>query len=281
MPTLLMIVATVLWGASYVSIKLALQDIPPLAFVFYRFFFAFLIMTPGLVFQKTTVSYQDLVRGTKLGLLMAGIMLTQTLGLATISASLSAFLSGFSIVFILIIKLVSRQRSPRLGDWFTSLVCLAGLWLVTQGHGMVWGPGVWYTMLCAFLIALYTIAVASYVVDGDTLVLTLIQMLVVALLVTPLTLLAHGSIQVPTYVLTWKAILFCASFCSCVAFGLQAYCQRYLKALKVAMILMLEPVFTTVFSYVILGEVPYPSFYAGACMILGAITFMNVRMEHI
>lgn len=231
--------------------------------------------------ERTPFKYLDFVRGAKLGVLMTGIMFFQTLGLETITASLSAFLTGFSIVFVLMIKLIVQRQLPQFADIAVSLICLIGLGLVTQSNGLVLEAGVLYTLACALILAFYINAVSEYVVEGSILVLTLMQLVVVALLVVPFAFLLDGNIQVPVEPITWKSILFCASFCSCAAFGLQVYCQRYLTAFKIAMLLMLEPVFATIFSYVALGEVPYPTFYAGACMILGSIAFMNVRLEHI
>ena len=150
MPTLLMIIAMMFWSASFIFIKLALQEMHPILFVFYRFSMASLLMLPGLALLKTPLKRQDIVGGAKLGLLMAGMMLFQTIGLQTITASLSAFLTGFSIVFFLVIKFLMQRKLPGLVDLLTSLMCLAGLGLITRSQGLSWEAGVLYTLASAF-----------------------------------------------------------------------------------------------------------------------------------
>ena len=278
MPALFMIIATLLWGASFLFIKLALQDIHATAFLFFRFSMATISMLPGLVLYKIAFKQRAVIQGVKLGLLQVGIMLLQTLGLKTISPSLSGFLTGFSIVFVLAVRFIVRRRIPSFVDIISSLTCLAGLALLTYSYGLSWEPGVLYTLGCAFFVALHTYALDHYLLTSNTMVLTFIQMLTLAVIAGLLSFLL-GNIQLPTQAVTWGSIVFCGIFCSSLAFLLQALSQQPLGVFKVSMFLMLEPVFATILSYWVLGETLYTHFYIGAAMILGSIAIINLRLK--
>lgn len=279
MPTFLLILATVFWGASFILIKIALQEISPLSFIFFRFLLAAVCLLPGLVYLKGKMNKQDRIRGAQLGLLLGSIMFLQTIGLQTITASVSAFLTGFAVVFVLAIHFVVQKKAPRFLDLVTALTCVAGLGLVTQNHGLSWEPGVWYTLGCAFFIALYTYALSSYAGHSQILILTLSQMITLTLLAGLSAVALESKIQVPTQAATWAAILLCGVFCSAVCFWIQAYAQQYLSAFRASMIGVLEPVFATIFARLLLGEVLPFSFYIGAVMILGAIGLINWRLR--
>lgn len=279
MPTLLIIIATLVWGASFVWCKLALQDIHATAFLFFRFSLATISMLPSLVWCKGAFKRRAIIQGVNLGLLQVGIMFLQTLGLETISPSLSGFLTGFSIVFVLVIRFIVRRRIPSFIDIGSSLTCLIGLALLTHSFGLTWEPGVLYTLGCALFLALHVYALDAYLLTSNTTVLTFMQMLTLAVIAGLLSLLPGNGIQLPTQLLTWGAIVFCGIFCSSLAFWLQARSQQHLGAFMVSMFLMLEPVFATIFSYWVFGEVLYIHFYVGAAIIMGSIAVINLRLK--
>lgn len=259
--------------------KIALREISPWSFVFFRYLIGTLTMLPSLAILKQKPQRKDLIRGAQLTLLLGGIMLFQTIGLQTIAASLSAFLTGFSVVFILGIRFVTQRKAPRPVDILATLACIVGLGLVTGSHGLSLQPGVLYTLGCALCVALYIHTLSAYAQSSSTLLLTLLQMVGLTCLTGSSTLLLEGELPLPRHTSTWGAILFCGVFCSAICFAIQAYAQKHMSAFKAAAINTLEPVFATIFSYLFLNEVLSAHFYAGAALILGAIVLINWRLE--
>ena len=281
MPVIYMIVATILWGGSFLLTKLALQHMSATNFLFLRFAVAAVFLLPGLVWYGTPFKQRTVIQGIWLGLLQVGMMFLQTLGLATISPTLSAFLSGFFIVFVLFIRFIVQGVFPSIIDLFSSLLCLSGLALLTRSYGLGWELGVLYTLGAAFFVALHTYVLDEYASAGNPTLLTFMQMLTLTAFTGVVSLLAGDSIQIPTQLVSWGAILFCGIFCSSVAFWLQACAQQHLGAFQIAMLLMLEPVFATILTCGILGEQLSLQAYIGIAMILGAITIINIRLKEI
>ncbi len=276
-----MIFATLIWGASYIFIKIALQEMLPSTFIFLRFLIASILILPTFTFHRPQFKRLDMIRGVILGLLLVGVNLFQTMGMQTISASLSAFLTGISVVFVLLIKLIVQKRLPRILDALIVLACVGGLGLVTGSSEVVWGCGVWYTLVCSFFVALHTYVLSDYASEGDPWVLTLLQMVVMSVVTACFAFVLDGDVCLPTQPATWWALILCAALCSALAFGMQAYAQQYISAFKASIILMLEPIFTVLFARFTLDEVLNAQFCIGASIILAAILLMNVRLERI
>jgi drug/metabolite transporter (DMT)-like permease len=279
MPTLCMILVTIIWGASYIFIKIALQEMSPSTFIFLRYFIASVCMLVVLAFYRPKFKRLDIIRGTILGLLLVAINFFQTVGMQTIGASLSAFLTGTSVVFVLLIKLIVQRKVPKSLDLVMVSACVAGLSLVTGGSGVTWEAGVLYTLLCAFFVALHTYALSDYAAEGSAFTLTLLQMTVLAVISGFCAFVFDGDLHLPTQTTTQWSLILCAVCCSTIAFGMQTYAQKYISAFKASIILTLEPIFTVFFARLALDEVLQPQFYVGACIILGAITLMNVGQQ--
>ncbi|MHA7877858.1 MAG: DMT family transporter [Bacteroidota bacterium] len=281
MPTLSMVLATLIWGLSYIFIKIVLQELSPSMFICLRFLIASICALPIFIFYRPRFKRLDIVRGVKLGLLLVGINFFQTIGMQTISASLSAFLTGSAVVFVLFIKLIAQKRLPKPLDILMVLACVVGLGLVTGGSGVVWGAGVCYTLVCALFVALHTYVLSDYVADGDPWVLTFLQMAVLSIVAACAAFVLDGNVYLPTQPMTWWALVLCAVLCSTVAFGMQAYAQQYISAFEASVILTLEPIFTVFFARFTLDEVLNLQFYIGASIILAAILLVNIRMKQI
>lgn len=278
MPTLCMVLLTFIWGASYIFIKISLQEMSPSMFLFWRFVIASVCVLPIFAFYKPNFKRLDVIRGSLLGVLLIGVNFFQTIGMQTIGASLSAFLTGISIVFVLLIKLTIHRQVPHWADLILVCVCVTGLGLATGSAGATWEIGVFYTLLSALFVAVHTYVLSDYAPESDVVVLTLLQMLVLAINAGFLALILDGEIYMPVQFATWGALLLCAVLCSTVAFGLQVYAQQHLSAFQASVILTLEPIFTILLARFTLHEVLYPQFYVGAGLILGAILLMNVRL---
>ena len=281
MAILYMIMVTAFWGGSFLFIKVALQHMSATTFIFLRFVIAALSMLPSLILYRIPLKQQTIIQGAQLGLLQAGVLFLQTLGLKTISPALSAFLTGFSIVFVLFIRFIMRRILPSIIDLFSSLLCLAGLALLTHSYGLCWEPGVLYTLCCALFLALHTCVLGEYSPTSNTTLLTFMQMLTLITFAGVASWLADNSIQLPTHLASWGSILFCGILCTSVASWLKAYAQQHLESFQVAMILMLEPVFTTIFACGVLGEQLAIQACIGMAMIIGAITIINSRLKSI
>lgn len=274
-----MILATFLWGVSFLFTKLALQEIPTTAFLFFRYGVATISLLPICFFYPISINKKLVKQGTYLSLLQAVLMFTQTIGLETISASLSSFVTGFYIVFVLLIRFIITKQLPTAVDILTSLLCLSGLVLLTNSFGRPDPVGLSYTFISALFIAIYIYVLDIYVHRNTVFTLTLLQMIGMMTCFGCVLLCNLAQFQFPIQRLTWISILISGIGCSSVAYWLSAKAQTKLDTFQVSIILMLEPVIATIFAYWTLGETLYPMSFIGIGMILIAITIINWRLQ--
>ncbi len=100
--------AALLFGSTFVVIKEALADLPPLGFVGWRFMLgAAALLLFGL--PRGRAIWHD---GLIAGLLLFGGYATQTVGLAHTTASNSGLITGLYVVFTPLLAAAVARRAP-------------------------------------------------------------------------------------------------------------------------------------------------------------------------
>jgi drug/metabolite transporter (DMT)-like permease len=125
------LLVTFLWSTSWVLIKFALDEIPPLTFAGLRYTLAFLILLPGLYKYKGAIralsakSWGQLVA---LGLVLYTLTQGgQFLTLNHLEAIPFSLLLNFSAVLVAFIGLIALQEIPSPWQWAGILIFLAGV----------------------------------------------------------------------------------------------------------------------------------------------------------
>lgn len=281
MPILFVILATVLWGLSYLCTKLAFQEISTATFLFFRHASATVFLLPIFLLQSIALNKKVIKQGIHFSLLQAIFLFSQTIGLETIPASLSSFVGGFYIVFVLIIRFILTKKLPNAVDIITTLLCLAGLGLLTHSFGNLDPLGIGYTFISALFFAIYLYVLDKYVNRDLAFPLTFLQVVGIMICYGVLLPLNSNSFQLPKKLATWGGIISSGIGFSSLAYFFVAKAQSKLGAFQVSIIMMLEPVFATIFAYFGLDEMLCPTSYVGIAMILIAIIIINRRLKKV
>jgi drug/metabolite transporter (DMT)-like permease len=171
----------------------------------------------------------------------------------TTTASKAAFITGLSVILTPIVGAIwLRQRVP-LRAWLAAVLALIGLGLMTLNptEGVVIGD-LW-VLGTALAYALYIVYLGEIAAHHKPIVLTSLQIIVVAALswgwaVPHLSVLRELSPSV------LSALLYLALFATALVLWLQALAQRVVPAYAAALIFALEPVFAAIFAYFMLGR---------------------------
>ncbi len=154
---LCMFLITLIWGATFVVIKSALDEVPPFLYGALRFLVASLA---GYVLWRRHLpglSREEVRQGAVLGLLFGLAFLAQTWGLQHTTVSNSAFITGAMAIFTpMAAWLIDRRRMTRV-QALSVLVVLTGLGFFSQ-HGvdtLTLSAGDAATLGCAVVWGLY------------------------------------------------------------------------------------------------------------------------------
>jgi drug/metabolite transporter (DMT)-like permease len=244
---LLLVLVTVIWGSTFAVIKETIQTVPVPILLAVRFSFAALFLLWVKPERKT------LIPGLILGLLSFAGYATQSVGMLTTTASKAAFITGLSVILTPIVGAIwLRQRVP-LRAWLAAILALIGLGLMTLNptEGVVIGD-LW-VLGTALAYALYIVYLGEIAVHHKPIVLTSLQIIVVAVLSWGWAV-PHLSVLKELSLSALSALLYLALFATALVLWLQALAQRVVPAYAAALIFALEPVFAAIFAYFMMGE---------------------------
>lgn len=257
--------AAFLYGATFVVIKSALEDIAPLTFVAWRFTIGALV----LAFFAFPRGSRIWLHGSLAGVaLFAGYAL-QTAGLASTTASNSALITGMYVVFTPILSAIFRRRLPSIWVASAAVGAFVGIYLLTDTDGFTLSRGDLLTLGCALAFALHIIALARYAGLHPVVPFTTVQLAVTALLAFPISLVVDGPV-VPQWSV-WPALLVTALAVSVGAFLLQVWAQTVVGPGTTAVVLAAEPAFAVATAWVVLGERLDIAGWVGTALIVIAI----------
>jgi drug/metabolite transporter (DMT)-like permease len=269
-----MLLATLLWGATFVILRDTVSRVDPTTLVCLRFAIAALLFGVITVLGRRPVSRDVLAWGMVSGALGAGGYLFQAIGLTRISAGSSAFLTtaGTLAAGLFAWWFLGQRPAARLGAG----LALAGVgsFLLAGRVDLSLGVGEAWTLGGALIYALQIVAVSRVAARVDPVVLAGVQAATVAVLLGPMAIqgIARWSLFAPADL---ARIGYLAIAGSMIAPWLQISAQRELPAGRVGLLFAMEPVFALLFAVTLGAESYAPRWWWGAGLILVAVALVE------
>jgi drug/metabolite transporter (DMT)-like permease len=263
-----------IWGLTFTMVQDAVERLPVLDFLGYRFTAAALLV--AVVFRKSLsrLSREGWRAGALMGVFLTASYVLQTFGLQHTSASNTGFITGLFVVITPVLAAVFlRQRIGAIG-WTAAIVSAFGLYLLSGTHGFnLRGDGL--VLLCAVAVAAHILVTSRYARDHDTGALLAVQLGVcgIACLVAGATV---SGLQAPRGTDVWLALFVTAVFASALGFFVQTYAQRHAPPARTALILASEPAFGGLFGYLLAGDRLSTTAWLGAALIMAAIVAVEL-----
>ncbi|MBB1508248.1 DMT family transporter [Tessaracoccus sp. MC1756] len=272
--TFAILVVTAIWGSTFFIIKDAVDRIDPIDFLAARFSIGAVI--PAVVFwpRLRRLTPQQWQVGLALGGLYGLAQIVQTVGLQHTDASISGFITGTYVVLTPIILWIAfRARLTRI-TWVAVGIAVLGLAVLSLSGVGSGGVGESLTLVGATLYALHIVMLDRWSRTMDTLSLTVVQLIGIAVTCTFLGL--PGAYRIPADATVWGAILYTALFAGVVTMLLQTWAQRHITPTRVALMMTFEPVFASAFAVALGGETLTARLIVGGSLILLA-TLVGLR----
>jgi drug/metabolite transporter (DMT)-like permease len=281
---------TLLWGSSFVVVRRALDDAPPLALLFWRFLVAAALAAALMARRrKSRLALRD---GLVLGSLLALGMSLQVVGQAETTASKAAFLTGLAVVLTPFVAIFRTRRLPSIENGLGIVLACAGFFLLTfPAAGGPVSRGDLFVAACGVVFAFYGVELAERAGAHDALFLTAIQLAVTAAVAGGLSLALRLPVlaDLPVAALEarpvpWRGsfpvtVAYLGSVCTVLAFLGWTWAQGRMSAVHGAIILALEPVFAALFAAWLLGERLGQRGDAGGALVLAGIVVSEVRLR--
>ena len=128
---LALIAIAAVWGLTFVMVKDAIEELPTMAFLAYRFIPASLIVAVVFRKQLARMSWDGWRAGAVMGVFLTGGYVFQTLGMEKTTASNAGFITGLFVVLTPVLAaIVLRERLPGT-VWAAAGAAAVGLWLLS------------------------------------------------------------------------------------------------------------------------------------------------------
>ena len=274
---LLLLLVALSWGASLPLTKLIINDIGIFTLLFFRFSIGGIITAS--VFFKTLkkTKFKTLLGSFVLALLMSSVNILETWGLQFTSSTNAAFLSGLSLCIVPVLSFFLYKNMPGKRFWIGSAFALIGFYFLTAGDKGITSLNIGdlSILLSAFVYAFYIVLIDKLIKSEES-VVTGIYVLIFSALIYMVLMLIPDPFPINFSGRLTTVVLITSIVCTAFAYCGHIIAQKSITSIRTALILMTEPIFTTIFSLIIpdsTGAVETLSFFK----ILG-IVFMTAGM---
>jgi drug/metabolite transporter (DMT)-like permease len=263
------------WGLTFVMVQDAIELLPTMAFLAYRFIPAALIV--ALVFWAglRRLPAAGWHAGLVMGLFLCAGYIFQTLGLEETTASNTGFITGLFVVFTPVLGAIFlRDRLPP-SAWIAAAVSLVGLYLLSGVGGDLDLRGDGLVLLAAIALSAHILATARAVRRYEVGPLLAVQLGVCG--IVPLAIAAAGGeLETPRGGTVWSALIVTSLVASALGFFVQTFAQQHAPPARTALILASEPAFAGLFGWLLADDRLSATAWLGAGLIMAAIVAVEI-----
>ena len=241
-----------------------------------RFLVAAVAMLLVATARRRCISKIDLVQGSMTGMALYLAFLFQTKGLKFTSASNAAFITGLAVIFTPLLLFFWRHVKPERRQVVGIFLATIGLALLTlKGLSVRWGDLL--VLMCAASFALHIILLSCASKMADAFNIALIQISVVGLLSLAQSVML-GEWAIPPAGAAVNAILVIGVLGTALGFYVQTKAQVASSPNRIALIIVLEPVFGGLFGYFLAGDRLTLQNWIGAALIVAGMLVTEIRL---
>jgi drug/metabolite transporter (DMT)-like permease len=286
MATFAILLATILWGSTFIIIKLGIQTFPPFSFQGLRHLMGLFLLLPFIRNLKTTTKF-SVFAGISMGIAVTLMIVSQTIALKTADAGKGSFIFALYVPFTPFFARYFLKSKILVKHWISILFAITGLIILVFGQygfdllaaPMVIGD---FLMFLGAIIAAFQIVLTEYFVKQ----VKIFDFVFFSMSTTTITLFGLSLItkeQLPLEILTpsiWLAILYLGFFTTCLPGFIQAYAQKHISSTRAALIYSMEPVFATLFAVFFGNELLNWMFFIGAALILTGVLLSSISKSN-
>ena len=292
---LMLLVAALIWGSTFVAQTTASDTIEPFTFLFSRSFIGFLFLIPVIAIfnfqnnkkliegeQKQTLAPSKL---TIIAGILCGAMLTiasycQQKGIAMMTDNASGkagFITALYIVFTPIFGIILKRRIPKIIAVCVPIATLGFYLLCIKGDFSV-ELGDLLTLACAVFFTFHILIIDYFMEKGANPIKTsCIQFLTVGII----SLILAFIFEKPDLSIIWNAkleIMYAGFLSSGIAYTLQIMAQKDADPTSATLIMSLESVFAVLSGWLILGESLSGKELIGCLLVFIAVILAQVQL---
>lgn len=281
---ILLLIASIVWGSTFVPQKVAMQDWSPLQFTSLRFLIGGIILFFFVNFFSEKIEFlkEFLIFSLISGSVLALAALTQQIGIVTTTATNAGFYTSLYVLIVPIIG-IFISKSIHWSIWPSIMVCFIGSILLSSSGDNISLTNISNGDLWIIFSAIFW-AIHLHVVSYSVSKFPIFKFSIIQFIICGSLLFIYGSIFESKSFLDFTDIsssgLFYLFYCSlgsvCIGFTLQMFGQRLVEATPAALIMSTEAIFAAFFGWIILSEILNFNGLIGASLIFLGVIFVQL-----
>ena len=278
----LIVLATIIWGSSFVVMKSSVDVLPTFWLLAIRFTFAALVLAVVFIRRWKVLDKQYLIGGTVMGFCLFVAYTFQTFGLEQTTSGKNAFFTAVYCVIVPFLYWIIARRRPDKFNVLAAFLCIAGIALVsvTGSNASAFNFGDVLTLIGGFFFAAHIGAVAKYSEGRDIFILTTLQFASFAVFSWIGVLITRPALDVAVFDSSLIfSLAYLVIFASCGALLFQNIGQKYTAPSTAAVLLSLEAPFGVLFSILFADERPTPLMFVGFALIFLAVVCSETKFS--
>lgn len=283
---LAMLITVLFWGISFINIKIAVSEVPPITMALIRFIIASTIL---VVIMKRLEPDSKLKKEDRLKMVLAGFLgitiyfYFENSGVKMTTASNASLISSIIPITAIALDMIIFKTKPSVMKFVGMGCAIAGAYLAVTANGQLSFDSATFKgnlfMVFAMLAwSLYTLLNKTLQDKYSGLFLTTCQTLFGTILLVPASFIEYR--QWHLFSLTaFYNILFLAVCCSAIAYFLYIFALKRLDVAITTLYLNLTPVVGVIGGYLVLGETVLPVQLLGGVIIIIVIIAINMEKQ--
>ena len=267
---LAVLIVALVWGATNVVIKDALDDITPYWFCALRFVVAWGTVT--LFFGKRAFSMpiRSAAAGTAAGMVFICAYLVGAVALLYTTAGNQSFIISMSVVFVPLSVWLITRRFPGWHVVASVIMCTAGMAGLMLDGGLSVNVGDALCFASMMFVTAYILLVQKFVDGADPYGLACWQALG-GMVLSFATAAAFEPFPSHLPLSAWVAIIYAGTIGFALTLVLQTIAQKYTSATHVAILLSTSGIFGSAAGIIFLGEPMTVKIFAASALILAGV----------
>jgi drug/metabolite transporter (DMT)-like permease len=267
---LALLLVAAIWGTTFALLRDSIRILHPVDLMAIRFTMASIVLIALYGRRVWPITRRAAIDGSHIALWLGAGYLTQVMGLATISASRSAFITGSYVAVVPVVAMVLTKTRPKAGEYFGIALILAGLYAFSSDAGFSLASGDLWTLGTSVTFGVQVVITNMLVRRSDPMALTIVQV-VGASVMGWIFVAARGGIGTPWNEIPWWTLAYLAVAATALVIALQTWALGHTSPIKATLIFSLEPVFAALFAGIFFGERMHSREYLGGALILGGV----------
>lgn len=283
--SLSIILATVIWGSTFVAQSVGVESIGPFSFLSIRCFLAVIALLLVLFlrnrndFVKILTDPRLWKAGIPCGIALFAATALQQIGLIYTTAGKGGFITAMYIIIVPIMGLFLKQKPPKTVG-ISVVIAALGLYLISGAGFTAINIGDVLMLGCAVAFAVQILIMDRVAGDLNSMALNMSQALVCAV-ISGICALCFEELDMGNILDCWFPLAYAGVLSMGVAYTLQIVGQKSLEPTTASLLMSFESVFAAISGWLLLNESFTLTEGIGCVLVFGAIILSQLPVKNI